>query len=110
MTVALAACEAEALTAAPDTEGSPRGIPAIDCPALIGASPSAAAEALRAEGLGVSWRLMHTASDGSVVADVVATPPESGKIIDVVFVGDEVILFVVDPMDPAAQSPPPPTC
>lgn len=82
---------------------------ALDCLALVAKSPHAAAAALKMQGLQVSWRAVHTTSDGTAVADVTVLPP-AGRIIDIILDGSEATIFVADPHDLAAQSPAPPTC
>lgn len=81
----------------------------LDCVGLVRLAPEAAAEMLSATGHSVSWRLVHTTSDGASVADIVQTAPE-GVVVDIVIVEDDAIVFVADPGDPAAASPPPPAC
>lgn len=81
----------------------------IDCESLVSEVPARAADILSDSGHSVAWREVQTKTDGSAVADVVASPPP-GVIIDIIFDGDLALIFVAAADDPAAASPPPPTC
>jgi len=82
---------------------------AFDCLALVAKAPKDAAAALRSASFQVSWRFVHTITDGTAVADVVTQPP-AGRIVDIILDGVVATVFVADPEDPAALSPEPPTC
>jgi hypothetical protein len=72
-------------------------------------TPHDASAALTTAGFQISWRSVHTTSDGTAVADVVTAMP-AGQIIDVILDGSNATVFVAEPQDPAAKSPEPPTC
>jgi hypothetical protein len=94
---------------APSSTASTLGSGTLDCPSLLGASPSHAAELLEAAGYLVSWRTVHTNSDGTSAADVVASPPQ-GIVVDIILDRPQALIFVTTPEDLAAVSPPPLTC
>lgn len=85
------------------------GTTGLDCAGIVQLAPHDAADTLSSVGLSVAWRLVHTTSDGNSVADVVQATPQ-GVIVDIVIVDNEAIVFVADPNDPSAASPPPPSC
>jgi hypothetical protein len=93
----------------PDETLGPSPTLAFDCPVLVSETPQDAAAALKTAGFQISWRAVHTTSDGTPVADVVTVIP-TGRIIDIILDGPNATVFVADPQDPAAQSPEPPTC